>query len=107
MLVFHISHSQRFTMILQGTLGRVAPPRSRGFAERTTLQVWTGRALLYKQDPESWIMISMTFPKWSLRSGAHLNLGLSPWPYGLNIKCIKALYLESFCHFQRAAPTLP
>lgn len=49
----------------------------------------------------------MTFPEWYLRSRAHLHLGLSPWPYGLNIKCITALYLESHMPFLGSSPNSP
>lgn len=62
---------------------------------------------LAAQNPASWINISMTFPEWYLRSRAHLHLGLSPWPYGLNIKCITALYLESHMPFLGSSPNSP
>lgn len=56
------------------------------------------------RNPERWINISATSPGWYLRSRARLNLGLSPWPSGLNRKCIKGLYLETHMAVFREQP---
>ena len=53
------------------------------------------------------LIFQRLIPEWYLRMRAHLNLGLSPGPYGLNIKCIKALYLESRMPFLGNSPGSP
>lgn len=80
-----------------------------GYSERVCQQACSGCAskemsCFNNTEPASCIDSSMTFPEWYLRSRAHLHLGLSPWPYGLNIKRITALYLDSHMPFLGSSP---
>lgn len=110
-VILRISHARSFLdndfakgwpLLLKGS----PCPVQGGFASRSTVDVWCKEMRCFRDTkPREMDKYFSDFSRMYLRSKVHLTLGLSPWPYRLNIKCIKALYLESHMPFLGNSPS--